>query len=147
MSQQDQQAYVQEVLSLYRRLPGTPSRPRQADRRLADKLYHRGVRLDVIEVAMRLALGRRQARPYEADPLPSIRSLHYFLPVIDELPPGPPPEGYLDYLRDAIPDSTTPTRTITLPIGRRRDRSPRLTSRQLRLPLDRGAGPETDVSS
>jgi hypothetical protein len=142
---QDKQAYVQEVLSLYRRLPGTRSRPRPADRRLAEKLYHRGVRLDVIEVAMRLALGRRNARPPDADPLPPIRSLHYFLPVIDELPPGPPPKGYLDYLRDTVPDKLTATPTITPPNKRRSDRPSCRTSLQLPLPL--GAGPRNDVSS
>jgi hypothetical protein len=147
VSQKDQQAYVQEVLSLYRRLPDTPSRPRPADRRLAGKLYRRGVHLDVVEVAMRLAAGRRTARPTDADPLPPIRSLHYFLPVIDELPPEPPPKGYLDYLREAFPDKPTANRTVTPSNGRRRDRSPRRTSRQLRLPLHLGAGPKNDVSS
>ena len=145
MSQEGQQAYVREVLSLYRRLPGTRLRPRPADRRLAEKLYHRDVRLDVIEVAMRLAIGRRNARPPDADPLQPIRSLHYFLPVIDELPPGPPPEGYLDYLRQTIPDKPTATPTITPPKRRRSDRPSCSTSHQLRLPF--GAGPENNVSS
>lgn len=144
MPQEGQQAYVQEILSLYRRLPGTPSRPRRADRRLAQKLYHRGVRLDVIEVAMRLALGRRHTRPPDADPLPPIRSLHYFVPIIDELPPGPPPDGYLNYLRETIPDNTTVTPTITPPNGRRTDRPSYGTPLQLRLPF--GAGPKTDAS-
>jgi hypothetical protein len=125
-------------------LPETRSRPRPADRQLAGELYRRGVRLDVIEVAMRLAAGRRNARPTDADPLPPIRSLHYFLPVIDELPPEPPPEGYLDYLRDTVPDKPMATRTS--PNGRRRDRSRRRTPQQLRLPLELGAGPENDVS-
>ena len=67
--------------------------------------------------------------------------------MIDELPPGPPPEGYLDYLRDSLPDETTVSRTITPPNSRRNDRSRRRASRQLRLPLDLGAGPENDVFS
>ena len=94
---------------------------------------------------MRLALGRRNARPPDADPLPPIRSLHYFLPVIDELPPGPPPEGYLDYLRETVPDKPTATPTITPPERRRKDRASGRTSLQLQLPL--GARPENDVSS
>ena len=147
MSQEDQHTYVQEVLSLYRRLPGTRSRPRPADHRLAEKLYHRGVRLDIVEVAMRLAVGRRKARPPDADPLQPIRSLHYFAPVIDEMPPGPLPEGYLNYLRDAIPDKPTARPTITPPAGRRRDRTSCRTPLQLRLPFDLGAGPKNDVSS
>jgi hypothetical protein len=94
---------------------------------------------------MRLALARRNARPPDADPLPPIRSLHYFMPVIDELPPGPPPEGYLDYLRETTPDKPTATPTITPPNGRPRDRASCRTSLQLRLPF--GAGPKNDVSS
>jgi hypothetical protein len=77
--------------------------------------------------------------------LPSIRSLHYFLPVIDELPPGPPPDGYLEYLRKTFPDKPTPTRALTPPTTRRRDRFGIRKARQLTLNL--GAGPENDVSS
>ena len=94
---------------------------------------------------MRLALARRNARPPDADPLPPIRSLHYFVPVIDELPPGPPPGGYLDYLRETTPDKPTATPSLTPPNARRRDRASGPTSLQLRLPL--GAGPKNDVSS
>ena len=96
---------------------------------------------------MRLALARRKARPPDAEPLPPIRSLHYFMPVIDEMPPGLPPEGYLGYFRDAIPDNNQVAPTITSPNGRKNDRAPRHTSRQLQLPLDLGARPEKDVSS
>lgn len=113
MSKEDQKAYVQAVLTLYRRLPDTPSRPRRADRRLAAELYRRGVRLHVLEAALRIASARRRARPPDADPLSPIRSLHYFLPVIDELPSGPPPDGYLDYLRGKVPDKPTTNETIT----------------------------------
>ena len=147
MHQENQEDYVQEVLRLYRRLPGTPARPRRADRQLAAELHRRGIPLGVVEVALRLATARRNARPTDADPLPPVRSLHYFLPVIDELPPGPPPDGYLDYLRDVVPDKQPATRPVT-PSNARRPTCPRRrTSRQLRLPLDVGAGPRNDVSS
>ena len=73
MHQENQKDYVQAVLRLYRRLPGTPARPRQADRHLAAKLHRRGVTLDVVEVALRLATARRNARPADADPLPPVR--------------------------------------------------------------------------
>ena len=45
-----------------------------------------------------------------ATPLGTIRSLSYFLPVIEELRRQPPPEGYLDYLRAARTDRTKPGR-------------------------------------
>jgi hypothetical protein len=38
-------------------------------------------------------------RPADAPPLPPIRSLAYFQPVITELQRQPLPDGYLDYLR------------------------------------------------
>ena len=147
MSQEERQAYVQAVLSLYRRLPDTPARPRPADRQLAGELFRRGVRLDVLEVALRLATGRRQARPSDAYPLPPIRSLYYFLPVLDELPPGPPPEGYLEYLRRTVPDETTADTVITPPDPPRSDRTSARTPSQLALPLNLGACPEKDVFS
>src|SRR5579863_7657283 len=42
---------------------------------------------------------RRNTRPAEVPPLPRIRSLAYFQPVIEELLENPVPEGYLQYLR------------------------------------------------
>jgi hypothetical protein len=142
----DRQAYVQAVLSLYRRLPGTTTRPRPADRKLAAELYRRRLPLDIVETALRLAAARRLVRPPDAEPLPPIRSLHYFLPVIDELPPGPPPDGYLDYLREKAPDKPA-TAPITPPptSGRSPRQSPRRPL-QLRLPFEPGARQENDVS-
>jgi hypothetical protein len=147
MHHEEQEVYVQAVLNLYRRLPGTPERSRRADRHLATTLHRRGVRLDVVEIAMRLATARRNARPTDVDPLPPIRSLHYFLPLIDELPQGPPPDGYLDYLRDVVPDKQSATRSVTSTNARRPTRPRRCTPRQLRLQLSHGACPENDASS
>jgi hypothetical protein len=135
MSNPHRQAYVQAVLALYLRLSGAATRPRPADRRLAVELHRRAIPLDVVEIALRLAVARRVARPADAQPLPPVRSLHYFLPVIDELPPGPPPDGYLDYLRDQAPDTA-----VTAPPPSRSPRRPR----QLQLPT--GARPKNDVS-
>jgi len=42
---------------------------------------------------------RRLIRPSGVPPLPRIRSLAYFQPVIAELQQQPLPAGYLDYLR------------------------------------------------
>ncbi len=147
MQQEDQKAYVQKVLRLYRRLPGTPTRPRRADRQLAAELHRRGVPIDLVEIALRLAIARRSTRPPDVDPLPPIRSLHYFLPVIDEMTPGPPPDGYLEYLRDLVRDKQSVTTPLTPPNPRRPSRPHRCAPRQLPLPFDPGAGPENDVSS
>lgn len=48
-------------------------------------------------VAFRVALSRRRMRPDHATPLPPIRSLHYFLPVVEEALSLP--THYLDYVR------------------------------------------------
>ena len=58
---------------------------RRADRMLAAQLYQRGVSASVIEIAFVLATARRLMRPSDAPPLGTIRSLAYFLPVIEEV--------------------------------------------------------------
>jgi integrase len=55
--------------------------------------------LPLVESALLLASLRRLIRPADAQPLPPIRSLAYFQPVIVELQQHPLPDGYLDYLR------------------------------------------------
>jgi len=91
--------YVERVLELYRRTPGTMGRVRAADRRLAANLCRRHVPLATVETALLLAVARRNLRPLGAPPLPRIATLHYFLPLIDELLAAPPEAAYLDYLR------------------------------------------------
>ena len=55
-----------------------------------------------METAFLLASFRRAARRPDALPLGPIRSLHYFLPVIEELLAQPVPESYLAYLRSKV---------------------------------------------
>ena len=91
--------YVAAVLTLYRDLPDTPLRPSPLDQSLANRLHQQAVPLPLVESALLLATLRRLSRPSELPPLPKIRSLAYFLPVIAELQQAPLPDGYLDYLR------------------------------------------------
>jgi hypothetical protein len=91
--------YVAALLVLYADLPDTPLRPSPQDQMLARRLYHQGVPVSLVESALLLASLRRLIRPANAPPLPPIRSLAYFQPVIDELQQQPLPNGYLDYLR------------------------------------------------
>lgn len=58
---------------------------RQADRVTAVELHARGVALGVVENAFVLAAARRLLRAPGAPPLTPIRSLAYFLPIIDEV--------------------------------------------------------------
>jgi hypothetical protein len=99
MASSERQHYIERLLDLYRHTPETSGLARRADRCLAGHLYDRRVPLELVELALRLAAARRQLRPPSAPPLPTIRSLHYFLPLLDELSdPRLEPE-YLDYLR------------------------------------------------
>ena len=91
--------YVASVLILYADLPDTPWRPSPMDQSLARKLHHEAVPLPVVESALLLGTWRRLARADDLPPLPRIRSLAYFLPLIEELQQQPLPAGYLDYLR------------------------------------------------
>jgi len=95
--------YVERVLLFYRTLPQTRARTGPADRRLAEDLERRGVPLQLVEGALCLAVLRRLQRPPEAPPLPPIRSLHYILPVLDELQDQAPLEdGYFVYLQSKL---------------------------------------------
>jgi hypothetical protein len=96
--------YVAAVLALYQRLPDVVTRPRRQDRQLALDLHRRGVPLALIETALAIATARRGAPPDAAAPRSPVRSLHYYLPVIEELLTAPPADGYLDYLRDHLAD-------------------------------------------
>jgi hypothetical protein len=94
-----QEEYVRQVLEAYRKTPGTMGTVRRADRLLAAQLYQRGLAVKVIENALVLAATRRLIRPTEAPPLGTIRSLAYFLPVIDEVLESRVSPDYFEYLR------------------------------------------------
>lgn len=91
-------AYVSAVLDAYRRTAHTTGHVRTSDRRLAERLYRRGVPLDTVTGAFLLATSRRLARPPDAAPLGLVRSLAYFLPVIDELLAAPLAPEYRAHL-------------------------------------------------
>lgn len=98
----DKSVYVQQVLARYLALPHTPARYSRLDRQLAEQLWTRGVRVQDLEAAMLLATGRRLLRSPQMPPLGPIRSLHYFLPVLEEVTRQPLPESYLHYLRRKV---------------------------------------------
>jgi hypothetical protein len=91
--------YISAVLTLYVDLPDTPLRASVPDQCHARSWYHHGVPLEVVETALLLACLRRRTRPTDVPPLPRVRSLAYFQPIIDELLDHPAPGGYLPYLR------------------------------------------------
>lgn len=94
--------YVRQVLEAYRRTPGTSGIVRRPDRMLAAQLYQRGISVTVIENAMVLAAARRLMRPVAAPPLGTIRSLAYFLPVIEEVLELRVSPEYFRYVRQRL---------------------------------------------
>lgn len=94
--------FVKTVLDLYLSLPETPSRASRFDRSLALDLFKRSTPTTTIEAAFLLASARRLCRPPDAPPLGTIRSLHYFLPIIEELIHHPLPIDYVRYLRHKL---------------------------------------------
>lgn len=95
----EEDLYVGKVLALYVSLPETPSRTSRDDRRLAQQLWRQQRALEIVEAAFLLATARRLLRDPALPPLGPIRSLHYFLPVIEETSANEVSSEYLQYLR------------------------------------------------
>ena len=68
-------------------------------RTLATQLFDQGVDLTLLESAFLLAIARRCSRHPDLPPPPPIRSLAYFLPVLEEIRQAPPDPEYLRHLR------------------------------------------------
>jgi hypothetical protein len=95
-------SYVSEVLAMYTTLPETPTRARPGDRRLAEDWQRSGVTLEVVESALLLGQLRRLARPPDYPKLNPIRSLYYFVPLIEEVMEKPLPDGYVEYMKSKL---------------------------------------------
>jgi hypothetical protein len=98
----DEFAYVDKVLELYLSLPQAPARSSQGDIRMAHDLFRRQVPLEIVEAALLFASVRRVFRDPSLPPLAPVRSLHYFLPVIEEVTAYPLSPEYLRYLRHKL---------------------------------------------
>ena len=94
--------YVRQVLDAYRKTPGTMGTVRRPDRLMAAQLHQRGVPLAAVENALVLAAARRLIRPADSAPLGTIRSLAYFLPVIEEVLSLRVNPDYFRYLRHKV---------------------------------------------
>lgn len=94
----DPGSFVANVLDCYVQLPHTPNCASSYDQRLAEQLRTQQTPLDVVKAAFILATCRRTFRPSDAPPLEPIRSLAYFLPVVQELQRTPPDPVYVRLL-------------------------------------------------
>ena len=98
----DRNEYVRRVLEAYCMTPGSCGAVRRADRLLAAELHERGVPAEAVENALVLAAVRRLVRPVGAPPLATVRSLAYFLPVLDEVLQLKASPDYFRYLRSKL---------------------------------------------
>ncbi|MBP7906297.1 MAG: hypothetical protein KA099_13355 [Alphaproteobacteria bacterium] len=94
--------YAATALKLYLQLPETPLKASPNDKRTAETLYARGISLVAVESALLLGTVRRLSRSPDMTPLSPIRSLAYFLPVIEEILYNPVPDDYRVYLRKKV---------------------------------------------
>ena len=92
------QVYDNAVAKHYVRLPGTPLRASRRDRRLAGALYDRRVALKIVWAAFVTAAARWAIRSPQLHKLATIRTLHYFVPAIDEMLETSPDPDYVQYL-------------------------------------------------
>ena len=93
-------AYELAVIALFLELPETPLRPGVADQLQARRWFEREIPLPLVETALLLGSLRRLQRPAQAPPLPPIRSLAYFHPVVEELRAAAPvSDSYREFLR------------------------------------------------
>ena len=117
--------YSEAVLDRYLWLPGTPTRTSRSDRRLARTLYERGIPLRVALAALLLGAARRSFRAHDAPPLPPIRTLHFFLAIVEEMLEQPPAADYIEYLETKLlplADAKASQLTSSV-VGRNRDPS------------------------
>jgi len=98
----NQYKYVDSVIALYLQLPDTPVKPSYSDRLTASALFAQAIPLQTIESALLLASLRRLSRQNDLPPLSPVRSLAYFIPVIQEISDAPLPDGYTHYLRSKL---------------------------------------------
>jgi hypothetical protein len=92
--------YVHAILDCYLWLPGTATVTSRLDQRCARALFQRGVPRSVVEAAMIVAVARRTFRA--SDPLPRVRALHFFLPVVEEMLEVPCDPAYVGYLKQKL---------------------------------------------
>jgi len=91
--------YVERVLKLYLGLALTPARVSRLDRQLAENFYDEMIEFEQIEAAMILVSVRRLFRTPDSPDLGPIRSLQYFVPVIEEVQGLAISPDYIAYLR------------------------------------------------
>lgn len=90
--------YLLTALRLYCDAPDTPQHPTARDHEVALDLQRRGVSLDHLAHAIRLATLRRHLRAPDLQPLEPVQSLNYYRRVLEHLEPAAFDPGYVEYV-------------------------------------------------
>lgn len=98
----DRHLYVRRVLDRYRQTPTCAGRVRREDQRLAHRLFDQRIPLRLVEAALVLAAARRLYRDASNGPLSPIRSLHYILPLLDEILQHAIDPAYIHYVERKV---------------------------------------------
>jgi hypothetical protein len=107
--------YVDAVAATYSSMPATPGRASRQDRRLARSLEEQGVPLDIVLAAIVIGTARRTLRSPSKPALSPVRTLAYFMGVVEELMAAPPDPDYVAYLRAKLSAVAPPLPTIRFP--------------------------------
>jgi hypothetical protein len=89
--------YRRSVAHLYTQFAS--NRLSRYDQRLVDELFAHNLTIDVVRSALILGSACRLSRDPKAGPLPRVRSLYYFRPLIDEILAQPLAPRYIDYIQ------------------------------------------------
>ncbi len=89
--------YLAEIIRLYLLAPDTPRKASRRDWAVAGTLYRKGIPLQTVAHAIRLATLRRHLRDPQLGPLEPIHSLAYYRTVIDQMDPLALDPGYIDF--------------------------------------------------
>ena len=94
--------YVADVIRLYRATPTVVGHVRHADRALARRFYDQGVPLYVVRDALLIGAARRVLHNGFSTPMPPVRSLHYFVPLVREVLDRPPGYREIEHLAQQL---------------------------------------------
>lgn len=94
--------YVDEVIRLYRATPTVLGEVRRADRLLARRLFDQRIPIHVIRNALVVGAARRVLHNGFSSPMPPVRSLHYFVPLVREVLDRPPGYREIEQLVESL---------------------------------------------
>lgn len=95
-------AFVEQVRSLLLQYPIVSCSFGAADQRMAADLFRRGVPFEQVERALLLGLTRKYVSSLNSTASAGIYSLHYFLPLLEEVAETEVTGDYWEYLRSRL---------------------------------------------